>query len=168
MLVTDKPSVVSPVLTVNVSVVVGTRTTRTHVHRGGHVHFSGTVQPGVANIPMAIQKLDATDHWVTSRATVTRTGGTYGKTVRIRRGGSYRVYAAPAAARSLPASGARSASTRAARRRAAPQPWHSCEQSANESCPPRRCPTVRASCWHSPPKSANHEDRTQPLSYGGQ
>ena len=45
VLVTDKPSVVSPVLTVNVTVVVGTRTTRTHVHRGGHVHFSGTVQP---------------------------------------------------------------------------------------------------------------------------
>jgi hypothetical protein len=33
VLVTDKPSVVSPILTVNVTVVVGTRTTRTHVHR---------------------------------------------------------------------------------------------------------------------------------------
>jgi hypothetical protein len=93
VLVTDKPSVVSPILTVNVSVVVGTRTTRTHVHRGGSVHFSGTVHPGVANIPIAIQKLNAKHHWVTISGSITRTGGVYGKTVRIRRGGSYRVYA---------------------------------------------------------------------------
>jgi hypothetical protein len=93
VLVTDKPSVVSPILTVNVSVVVGTRTTRTHVHRGGSVHFSGTVHPGVANIPIAIQKLNAQHHWVTVSGSITRTGGVYGKTVRIRRGGSYRVYA---------------------------------------------------------------------------
>ena len=92
VLVTDKTSVVSPVLTVNVTVVVGTKTTRTHVHRGGHVHFSGTVQPNVANLPVAIQKLNAQKHWVTISGTITRTGGTYGKTVRIRRGGSYRVY----------------------------------------------------------------------------
>ena len=92
VLVTNKPSVVSPVLTVNVTVVVGPRTTRTHVHRGGHVHFSGTVQPKVANLPVAIQKLNAQKHWVTISGTITRTGGTYGKTVRIKRGGSYRVY----------------------------------------------------------------------------
>jgi hypothetical protein len=92
VLVTDKASVVSPVLTVNVTVVVGTRTTRTHVHRGGHVHFSGTVAPKVANLPVAIQKLNDQKHWVTISGTITRTGGTYGKTVRIRRGGSYRVY----------------------------------------------------------------------------
>ena len=77
VLVTDKPSVVSPILTVNVTVVVGTRTTRTHVHRGGHVHFSGTVQPKVANVPVAIQKLNAKKHWVTISGTITRTGGTY-------------------------------------------------------------------------------------------
>jgi hypothetical protein len=92
VLVTDKASVVSPVLTVNVTVVVGTRTTRTHVNRGGHVHFSGTVQPKVANLPVAIQKLNDQKHWVTISGTITRNGGTYGKTVRIRRGGSYRVY----------------------------------------------------------------------------
>ena len=51
VLVTDKPSVVSPIVTVSVSVVVGTKTTRTHVHRGGHVHFSGTIKPNVANVP---------------------------------------------------------------------------------------------------------------------
>jgi len=93
VLVTDQPSIVSPILTVNVTVVVGTKTTRTHVHRGGHVHFSGTVHPNVANIPIAIQKLNAKHHWVTISGSITRAGGVYGKTVRIRRGGSYRVYA---------------------------------------------------------------------------
>ena len=93
VLVTDQPSIVSPILTVNVTVVVGTKTTRTHVHRGGHVHFSGTVHPNVANIPIAIQKLNAKHHWVTISGSITRVGGVYGKTVRIRRGGSYRVYA---------------------------------------------------------------------------
>jgi hypothetical protein len=93
VLVTDKPSVASPILTVSVTVVVGTKTTRTHVHRGGHVHFSGTIKPNVANVPVAIQKLNAKKHWVTISGTITREGGTYSKTIRIRRGGSYRVYA---------------------------------------------------------------------------
>ena len=105
VLVTDKPSIVSPILTVNVSVVVGTRTTRTHVHRGGHVHFSGTLHPGVANIPIAIQKLNAKNHWVTISGSITRTGGIYGKTVRIRRGGSYRVYAGASGGTFAPGAG---------------------------------------------------------------
>ena len=105
VLVTDKASVVSPVLTVNVTVVVGTRTTRTHVNRGGHVHFSGTVQPKVANLPVAIQKLNDQKHWVTISGTITRNGGTYGKTVRIRRGGSYRVYAGASGGTFAPGTG---------------------------------------------------------------
>ena len=105
VLVTDKPSVVSPILTVNVSVVVGTKTTRTHVHRGGSVHFSGTVHPGVANIPIAIQKLNAKHHWVTISGSITRSGGVYGKTVRIRRGGSYRVYAGASGGTFAPGAG---------------------------------------------------------------
>jgi hypothetical protein len=93
VLVTDNTSVVSPILTVGVAVVVGTKTTRTHVHRGGHVHFSGTIKPNVPNVPVAIQKLNARNHWVTISGTITRNGGVYSKTIRIRRGGSYRVYA---------------------------------------------------------------------------
>ena len=76
--------------------VVGTRTTRTHVHRGGSVHFSGTVHPGVANIPIAIQKLNAKRHWVTIAGSITRPGGqgfaVYGKTIHVKHGGKYRVY----------------------------------------------------------------------------
>jgi hypothetical protein len=105
VLVTDQKSVVSPIVTVSVAVVVGTKTTRTHVHRGGHVRFSGTVQPNVANVPIAIQKLNAQKHWVTISGTITRTGGVYGKTVRIRRGGSYRVYAGASGGTFAPGAG---------------------------------------------------------------
>jgi hypothetical protein len=93
VIVTNNTSVVSPVVTVSVSVRVGTRTTRTHIHRGGRVHFSGTITPNVPNVPIAIQKLNAKKHWVTISGTITRSSGTYGKTIRIRRGGSYRIYA---------------------------------------------------------------------------
>jgi hypothetical protein len=105
VLVTDKTSVVSPILTVSVTVVIGTKTTRTHVHRGGHVHFSGTIKPNVANVPVAIQKLNAKKHWVTISGTITREGGTYSKTIRIRRGGSYRVYAGASGGTFAPGAG---------------------------------------------------------------
>jgi hypothetical protein len=105
VLVTDKTSVVSPIVTVSVSVVVGTKTTSTHVHRGGHVHFSGTIKPNVANVPVAIQKLNAKKHWVTISGTITRAGGTYSKTIRIRRGGSYRVYAGASGGTFAPGAG---------------------------------------------------------------
>jgi hypothetical protein len=105
VLVTNNTSVVSPILTVSVSVVVGTRTTRTHVHRGGHVHFSGTIKPNVPNVPVAIQKLNAKKHWVTISGTITRAGGTYSKTIRIRRGGSYRVYAGASGGTFAPGAG---------------------------------------------------------------
>ena len=67
----------------------------------------------MANIPIAIQKLNAKNHWVTISGTITRNGGVYGKTVRIRRGGSYRVYAGASGGTFAPGTGARSASTRA-------------------------------------------------------
>jgi hypothetical protein len=96
VLVTDKPSVVSPVVTVSVQVVVKSDVTRTHVRRGGRVRFSGSVHPAVTNVPVAIQKLNAKKHWITISGTITRPGGqgfaVYGKTLRIRRGGKYRVY----------------------------------------------------------------------------
>ena len=96
VLVTDKPSIVSPIVTVSVQVVVKTSVTHTHVHRGARVRFSGTVRPAETNTPVAIQKLNAKRHWVTISGTITRPGGqgfaVYGKTVRIRHGGKYRVY----------------------------------------------------------------------------
>jgi hypothetical protein len=97
VLVTSNQSVVSPVVTVSVQVLVRTSVTHRHVRRGRKVRFSGTVRPAVPNVPLAIQKL-ASNHrdWVTVSGSITRPGGNgyavYGKTLRIKRGGRYRVY----------------------------------------------------------------------------
>jgi hypothetical protein len=96
VLVADRASVVSPVVTVSVQVLVRTSVTHRHVRRGAKVRFSGTVRPAVPNAPMAIQKLGPSGRWVTLTGSITRPGGSgyavYGKTLRVKRGGRYRVY----------------------------------------------------------------------------
>jgi hypothetical protein len=96
VLVADRPSVISPVVTVSVQVLVRTSVTHRHVRRGAKVRFSGTVRPAVPNVPLAIQKQGRSGRWVTLDGSVTRPGGdgfaVYGKTIRIKRGGRFRVY----------------------------------------------------------------------------
>jgi len=96
VLVVNDQSVVSPVVTVSVQVLVRTSVTHRHVRRGAKVRFSGTVRPAVPNVPLAIQKRGPSGGWVTLTGSITRPGGdgfaVYGKTLRIKRGGSYRVY----------------------------------------------------------------------------
>ncbi|HEX7299899.1 MAG TPA: hypothetical protein VF257_12945 [Solirubrobacteraceae bacterium] len=96
VLVADRASVVSPVVTVSVQVLVRTSVTHRHVARGAKVRFSGTVRPAVSNVPIAIQKRGHSGRWVTLTGSITRPGGNgyavYGKTIRVKRGGSYRVY----------------------------------------------------------------------------
>jgi hypothetical protein len=96
VLVVNDQSVVSPVATVSVQVLVRTSVTHRHVRRGAKVRFSGTVRPAVPNVPLAIQKRGPSGGWVTLTGSITRPGGdgfaVYGKTLRIKRGGSYRVY----------------------------------------------------------------------------
>ncbi|HKE80326.1 MAG TPA: hypothetical protein VKB54_13495 [Solirubrobacteraceae bacterium] len=96
VLLTDNTAVASPIVTVGVQVIVGTRVTHQRVRRGARVHFSGSVWPAVINTPMAIQKLGHSGRWVTISGSITRPRTSsrvvYGKTIRIRRGGSYRVY----------------------------------------------------------------------------
>jgi hypothetical protein len=96
VVITDRPAVVSPVVTVSVQVVVHTTVTHRNVRRGARVRFSGTVRPAVTRAPFAIQKRGRSGRWVTLAGSITRPGGNgfavYGKTIRIRRGGSYRVY----------------------------------------------------------------------------
>ncbi|MEN3284133.1 MAG: hypothetical protein V7607_5273 [Solirubrobacteraceae bacterium] len=96
VLVANDQTVVSPVVTVSVQVLVRTSVTHRHVRRGAKVRFSGTVRPAVPNVPLAIQKRGPSGGWVTLTGSITRPGGdgfaVYGKTLRIKRGGSYRVY----------------------------------------------------------------------------
>ena len=96
VLVANNQAIVSPVVTVSVQVLVRTSVTHRHVRRGAKVRFSGTVRPAVPNVPLAIQKRGPSGSWVTVSGSITRPGGNgyalYGKTVRVKRGGRYRVY----------------------------------------------------------------------------
>jgi hypothetical protein len=96
VLVASNQAIVSPVVTVSVQVLVRTSVTHRHVRRGAKVRFSGTVRPAVPNVPLAIQKRGPSGGWVTVSGSITRPGGNgyavYGKTVRVKRGGRYRVY----------------------------------------------------------------------------
>jgi hypothetical protein len=96
VLVADRPTVVSPIVTVSVQVLVRTSVTDRRVRRGARVRFSGTVRPAVPNVPLAIQKQGRSGRWVTLDGSITRPGGNgyavYGKSLRIRRGGRFRIY----------------------------------------------------------------------------
>jgi hypothetical protein len=93
--VTDRAGVVSPALVVGARASVGTQVSSTHVRRGGRVHFSGRVRPSEPGRGIAIQKR-RDGRWITVAGTVARAGGAgfavYGKTIRIPRGGLYRVF----------------------------------------------------------------------------
>jgi hypothetical protein len=89
-------SVASAILTVPVAVRVGTDVSRTRVRRGSKVRFTGSIRPARDGAQVAIQKLGRSGTWVTVAGTITRhrnaTLSVYRKTVRVRRGGSYRVF----------------------------------------------------------------------------
>jgi hypothetical protein len=93
----DKPSVVSPIVVVSVAVRVSTHVGTHTVRRGHKLTFSGSIRPAVDGTPIAIQKLNSKNHWVTIAGTAARhnssASSTYSKKVTISRGGKYRVYA---------------------------------------------------------------------------
>jgi hypothetical protein len=93
----DKPAVVSPIVVVSVAVKVTTRLGTRTVKRGHKLTFQGTLRPAVDGTPIAIQKLNAKNQWVTISGTAARhnssASSVYSKKVTIRRGGKYRVYA---------------------------------------------------------------------------
>jgi hypothetical protein len=106
--VTDRPGVVSPVLGVGALPIVATRVSATRLRRGGRVHFSGMVRPSEPGRGIAIQKR-RNGRWITVGGTVERAGGagfaTYGKTVRVRRGGLFRVFLGTGSGATVPSAG---------------------------------------------------------------
>jgi hypothetical protein len=106
--VTDRPGVISPVLAVGALPIVATRVSSTRVRRGGRVHFSGTVRPSEPGRGIAIQKR-RNGRWITVAGTVERASGAsfarYGKTVRVRRGGLFRVFLGTGTGATVPAAG---------------------------------------------------------------
>jgi hypothetical protein len=107
-LLTARPAIVSPPLTVAVQAIVRTKVTRQHVRRGGRVRFFGTLRPAEPNRPLAIQKRRGT-RWITVAGTIARSGGAgfsiYGKTIRVRRGGDYRIFVGAGNGATAPAVG---------------------------------------------------------------
>ena len=93
----DKPEIASPIVSLGVSVRVGTNTSATRVRTGRRVRFFGTVRPARPGAQFAIQLLRR-GAWRTVAGGIVRgTGGgvsRYAKRVRIRRGGQYRVFVA--------------------------------------------------------------------------
>jgi hypothetical protein len=92
-----RPEVASPIVGVSVAVRVSTNVSAQRVHTGRRVRFFGRVTPARPGALVAIQRLRGT-RWVTLAGTITHTAGRrfsrYAKRVRIRRGGSYRVFVA--------------------------------------------------------------------------
>lgn len=97
VLIPTKPEIASPIVSVGVSVSVGTSVTDTRVRRGQRVRFTGSIKPGKGGERIAIQKLKPSG-WVTVAGTTARrsssTSSRYTKRIRVSLSGSYRVFVA--------------------------------------------------------------------------
>ena len=95
VLIPDRPSVASPIVTVGVAVRVGLSVSATRVRTGRLVRFFGPVRPARPGAQFAVQNLRR-GRWVTVAGGIAHgaRGGVsrYAKRVRIRRGGRYRVF----------------------------------------------------------------------------
>ena len=95
---TTGKSTTSPVVIVGNKVLVGLSLSRTHVRKGRRVRFSGNVTPAEDGALYAIQRR-SNGHWVTVAGgalvhSTTPNTSHYSRRVRIRNGGSYRVFVA--------------------------------------------------------------------------
>ena len=70
---------------------VRTKVSKQRVQRGRRVRFSGTITPARPGAQIAFQR-KTRGRWVSINGTTVRSGGKYSKRVKIRRGGSYRVW----------------------------------------------------------------------------
>lgn len=97
VLIPTRPEIASPIVNVGVAVRVSTSVSSRRVRTGGRLRFFGRVSPARPGAQVAIQKRRGT-RWVTVAGTITHTAtrsySRYGKTIRIRRGGRYRVFVA--------------------------------------------------------------------------
>lgn len=87
----ERPAVVSPIVTAGVKFYVKSKVNKKHVRRGHKVRFSGTINPARPGANIAFQK-KRNGQWVSINGTLVRSGGRYSKSIKISRGGSYRVW----------------------------------------------------------------------------
>lgn len=97
VVVPDKPEIASPIVSLGVAVRVSTNASATRVRTGRRVRFFGTVRPARPGAQYAIQMLRGGAWRTVAGGLVRGSGGgvsRYAKSVRIRRGGRYRVFVA--------------------------------------------------------------------------
>jgi hypothetical protein len=87
----ERPAVISPIVTVGVTPRLTTRVGKRRVQRGKRIRFWGSVKPFGSQQQIAFQKKRGST-WVTVGGTVVRSRGGYSKRVKIRRGGTFRVW----------------------------------------------------------------------------
>jgi hypothetical protein len=87
----ERPQIVSPIVAFGVKPYVKSKVNKHRVQRGKRIKFSGSVKPAAAGQQIAFQKWNG-DTWVTVNGTLVRSSGGYSKNVKIRRGGTYRVW----------------------------------------------------------------------------
>ena len=108
VLIPGRPEIASPIVSLGVTPRIATYTSATRVRTNRRVRFFGTVRPAQPGARFAIQVLRR-GAWRTLAGGVTRgsRGGVsrYAKTVRIRRGGRYRVYVAIPSGSHVPSAG---------------------------------------------------------------
>ena len=108
VLIPGRPEIASPIVSLGVAPRIATYTSATRVRTNRRVRFFGTVRPAQPGARFAIQVLRR-GAWRTVAGGVTRGSRSgvsrYAKTVRIRRGGRYRVYVAVASGSHVPSAG---------------------------------------------------------------
>lgn len=88
----ERPAIVSPIVLFGVKPYVKSKVSKHRVQRGHLVRFSGSITPRAADQQVAFQKKH-NGQWVTvGGVTRLRSGGKFSKNVRIRRGGTFRVW----------------------------------------------------------------------------
>lgn len=87
----ERPAVVSPIVLFGVKPYVKSKVSKRRVRRGRLVRFSGSITPRAADQQVAFQKRH-NGQWVTVGGDTRLSGGKFSKNVRIRRGGTFRVW----------------------------------------------------------------------------
>ncbi|HEU4975790.1 MAG TPA: fibronectin type III domain-containing protein [Baekduia sp.] len=104
----EKPDVISPIVVVSVTPIIGTVVSRRHLHKGRQVTFKGRIHPALDGTPLAIQRRRRGE-WVTIAGMAAHHGASsysrYRKRIRLAKSGLYRVYAGVSTGSYVPATG---------------------------------------------------------------
>jgi hypothetical protein len=87
----QRPEIISPIVLFGVKPYVKSKVSKHRVRRGHLVRFSGSITPRAADQQVAFQKKH-NGQWVTVGGDTRLSGGKFSKNVRVRRGGTFRVW----------------------------------------------------------------------------